>query len=87
MSLPMPTCVEDIARVVVAADDAYAEHLAVCQDSPCLNCDTLAGLFADAISALREALNPPRRFAPGIPSLTDADYDRLTPPGFNEETP
>lgn len=59
MSIPMPRSIEDIGRVIVAADDAYTAHLALCQDSPCLNCDTLAGLLSDAIQAMREATHNP----------------------------
>lgn len=57
MSLPMPASVEDIARTLVAVDDAYTAHLALCQDSPCLNCDTLAVACGDAMIALREAVH------------------------------
>lgn len=55
MSLPMPSSVEDIAKVLVAADDAYSAHLTFCRDSPCLNCDGLTALLGDAMSALKAA--------------------------------
>lgn len=57
MSLPMPASVDGIARTLVAVDDAYSEHLKLCQDSPCLNCDTLAIACGDAMIALREAVH------------------------------
>lgn len=70
----MPASVEDIARTLIALDDAYDAHVAVCKDSPCLNCDTLAVACGDAMIALREAVPAASSQSFGSDSVPDQPH-------------